>query len=53
MDDHINSSDAQFQVFESLKNKMDDLETNLQREKNALFQEQVKTLEHFVIKLSN
>ena len=39
--DHSNSSDLQSQVFETLKEKLNDLETNLQREKEAYVNAQV------------
>lgn len=40
--DHSNSSDLQSQVFETLKEKLNDLETNLQREKEAYANAQVQ-----------
>ena len=39
--DHTNSSDMQSQAFETLKEKLNDLEVQLQREKSAFFEAQV------------
>jgi hypothetical protein len=40
--ENSNSSDLQSQVFQTLKEKLSDLETNLQREKEAYSNAQVK-----------
>ncbi len=44
LNDHTNSSDLQSQVFDSLKKKLDDLESTLQHEKEHFAQEQVKLI---------
>ena len=40
--DHSNISDMQSQAFETLKEKLNELETNLQREKDSYAQAQVQ-----------
>ena len=43
--DHTNSSDVQSQAFETLKEKLNELETQLQREKNSFSEAQVKLVD--------
>jgi len=41
--DHSNSSDLQSQLVETLKEKLNEIEINLNREKEALHNAQVRT----------
>lgn len=45
--DHTNSSDIQSQAFETLKDKLNEIETSLQREKDAYTNAQVNFLSKF------
>ena len=47
--EHSNSSDIQSQAFETLKEKLNDLEINLQREKDAYSQAQVNIFKFHLI----